>query len=590
VRESTQTWDKGDRPVRLSVLGILIFALSSLQTRGESYLVELRDGSKLVGELTNQAFPLRSVIGKVELPAKHLDSIEFQADQETATIYCTNGDRLQGALGIDAIGLDTIIGKLKLPLATIRKLSPRIPIDNAGLILHYSFDADEPTSVADLSGGKHPGKPHNVSFSDNGVRGRAVHFPGRDTFIQAGDLGRVEEGTICFWMNPDEVSNSRAVLSSDFARGGYCIRFEEATGGEFSAGELTRYCNAMFTRTLIARNWFHVAFAWDRTEAWGYLDGTQRFQVTHTRPGVPGLNMNLSDFVIGRGYSTEDNRTWKGLVDEFRVFRRRLAPEEIATLCAKEGTRVRTDKESRERRASRDEQAQFVDSQRRPSRGLTTGLALYYDFDSEEDGKMIDRSGKGNHGKIVGAKLVRDGVRGGACSFDGNACIDAGDILNLTDDSRRTVCAWVKAAPITAVSGWSALVSKSPEQSPWPGWGLSVNANSRAAPGISFGYPANLGASSEAAVFDNRWHFVCAIFELDKEATRLLVYVDGEPSDFSEATGPHGSALTVSPLTIGRRTPGGGGGLVGQLDELRIYTRSLAASEIAELYRAREAR
>ncbi|MFC1460971.1 hypothetical protein ACFLQR_00440 [Verrucomicrobiota bacterium] len=51
--------------------------------------------------------------------------------------------------------------------------------------------------------------------------------------------------------------------------------------------------------------------------------------------------------------------------------------------------------------------------------GLKKGLIVYYSFDKNEKGKVIDKSGKENHGKVHGAKWIAKGQVGGAFEFDG---------------------------------------------------------------------------------------------------------------------------------------------------------------------------
>ena len=47
------------------------------------------------------------------------------------------------------------------------------------------------------------------------------------------------------------------------------------------------------------------------------------------------------------------------------------------------------------------------------------GLVLHYSFDRDENDKVTDKSGKGNHGEVNGAKWTAKGKVGGAYEFDG---------------------------------------------------------------------------------------------------------------------------------------------------------------------------
>ena len=75
-----------------------------------------------------------------------------------------------------------------------------------------------------------------------------------------------------------------------------------------------------------------------------------------------------------------------------------------------------------------------------------TELVLYYSFDNDTDGKVVDGSGKGNDGEARGARLV-EGHSGKARAFDGKrSCIRVPKSASL-DPSKKPLLveAWVKA-------------------------------------------------------------------------------------------------------------------------------------------------
>jgi hypothetical protein len=76
---------------------------------------------------------------------------------------------------------------------------------------------------------------------------------------------------------------------------------------------------------------------------------------------------------------------------------------------------------------------------------LREGLVLYYTFDKDKGDKVTDKSGKGNDGKVHGAKWTDRGKVGGAYGFHGPAdFIDVGKPL-LSTSGDWTVSLWVKA-------------------------------------------------------------------------------------------------------------------------------------------------
>ena len=80
---------------------------------------------------------------------------------------------------------------------------------------------------------------------------------------------------------------------------------------------------------------------------------------------------------------------------------------------------------------------------------LRRGLVLYYDFDKDGGDKVTDKSGKGNHGKVHGAKWLKNarGIGNAAYEFDhkgGNTYIEIPDAPSL-NPKQLTVAVWVMA-------------------------------------------------------------------------------------------------------------------------------------------------
>ncbi|MGD9874317.1 MAG: LamG domain-containing protein [Kiritimatiellia bacterium] len=203
---------------------------------------------------------------------------------------------------------------------------------NDGLILYYSFDNQVSGPVTDLSGNGHPGAVYGATFTSNGHCGAAAHFNGNRSYILAGNLGYVPEGTISFWMNADVLENSRNVFTTEYAGWDDCMKFESAADGSFVVGALPIV--GWYTTSLSASNWNHVVFSWTKTNAWGYFNGEKKFDLSHSGVYPPGINLNLNNVAVGNGYSTALNRYWKGMVDEVRIYNRALDPQEIADLCS----------------------------------------------------------------------------------------------------------------------------------------------------------------------------------------------------------------------------------------------------------------
>ena len=78
---------------------------------------------------------------------------------------------------------------------------------------------------------------------------------------------------------------------------------------------------------------------------------------------------------------------------------------------------------------------------------LRQGLVLYYPFDKDEDGKVIDTSGKKTEGEVRGAKWTSQGKVGGAYRFSGGTdhiLVDSPALRKSSSDS-FSVAVWLYA-------------------------------------------------------------------------------------------------------------------------------------------------
>ncbi len=90
-----------------------------------------------------------------------------------------------------------------------------------------------------------------------------------------------------------------------------------------------------------------------------------------------------------------------------------------------------------------------------PQRGTATqkppekGLVLYFSFDRDEGGKVTDKSGKGNHGTVLGARYTPGGKNGGAYSLSGsNDHITVPNSGSLEIRDKLTLAVWVNLASL----------------------------------------------------------------------------------------------------------------------------------------------
>ena len=213
------------------------------------------------------------------------------------------------------------------------------------------------------------------------------------------------------------------------------------------------------------------------------------------------------------------------------------------------------------------------------------GLVLHYTFDNPATGgKIIDTSGSGNDGWVVGAAWKHDRRRGGVYQFHPpNQYIDVPNDASL-NPSNLTLAAWIK----TSGRGdtWRRIFDKS-----WTnGYALSIGGGYTRGNhylGCAVIEIARTGlANSDLPVTDGQWHHVAVTYNGSEEA----MYVDGvhqhRVAHWLGAVPTNSYNLTIG---MNRVDPNPkynevGSSFDGLMDEAMIFNRALSPAEIERLF------
>jgi len=202
----------------------------------------------------------------------------------------------------------------------------------------------------------------------------------------------------------------------------------------------------------------------------------------------------------------------------------------------------------------------------------TVGLVAWYPF----DGDARDRSGNGHHGKVRHAELTRDrfGRPGHAYGFLGNGNIVIEPPPRRTPNQPLTVSAWANYAGIAA--GWLNNVIVSQDDGVTRTFQL-VSVSRHLACLIAG--KQDLYVTSHVRANPHAWYHVVTTFD----GKQHELYVDGVRV---ASVAGHLPASNVQRFVIGSRdTDERWSYFNGSLDDIRIYNRALAHSEVKTLYR-----
>ena len=208
------------------------------------------------------------------------------------------------------------------------------------------------------------------------------------------------------------------------------------------------------------------------------------------------------------------------------------------------------------------------------------GLILYFSFDAEEDGFVIDETGGGNDGIINGAEIAADEVVHGKGSLlcDANADgVTVDSFKELEEYTDNSYLFWLNFI-VANSGGWDQIIAKKApgsDRSPgiWTCNRVTLHIHYRFNPGNAGSLCVGPeGEGDEFGIGD--WHHIAGV----KEGNQFKFYIDGEVVD--EQTVPADHAQGTEKLYIGQT---GYNSAKFYMDELFIYDRAVSAAEVTNI-------
>ncbi len=309
-------------------------------------VVDLSDGSRIMGLPTRETIPFQSSLAKMNIPLKAISTIHFKNNHETVKISFHNGDQLQGVLNLDAIEVTTLFGKVSINMEHIASLrvssnGPLAVSSLNGLILYFSFDNDEGELVTDQSDKENRGKVVGAKNTSDGKKGGAYRFDGT-AGIHVSNLDFSSgKYTVSGWIRTD-----RKAVAEDWRM--WIGKLHPSTGGPFElylgdgreagGGNGPGFTGWNSGIGIIGLNSSSLNFhdgKWHMTTA-TYEKGSQKLyadgDLVATGAYSGSLPSNSTDVVIGGMDFGPYHHPWIGDIDEVMIFNRALSAEEVKSL------------------------------------------------------------------------------------------------------------------------------------------------------------------------------------------------------------------------------------------------------------------
>jgi hypothetical protein len=219
------------------------------------------------------------------------------------------------------------------------------------------------------------------------------------------------------------------------------------------------------------------------------------------------------------------------------------------------------------------------------------GVVGYWSFNENADGGVADYAGRELDGTMFG---VGDGGQPGGpvnvigTFFRGLRFDGLDDYVAVPDDpafdfgeGTFALEAWVQTndtcvTEVVFVSRWT------------PGmlWFISCwasegqAAGGRAVIGLRDSENFAVSFAGSTVINDGAWHHIIGV----RENQRVVLYVDGQPDDFRDASFFGNFDADGFAVNFGRLNAGDGRYAAATLDEVRVWSRALAGADVARLY------
>ncbi|SFB01718.1 alpha-1,2-mannosidase, putative [Lentibacillus halodurans] len=301
--------DNGDWKYKDEVEQVPVFDISELTTPA------IEPGEEAVMSVNVENIGLLSGDKAIDfyLDGEHIETKTVTLDPgDSKTVRFTIGDV---ALGLHNVKIGELTGLLKAL--------------HDGPVLSLSFENESDQTVEDASPYGHDGTIHGDASYAEGIIGNALQLNDGWVEIPSAELLNGHDAfTIGFWVNLENADTDQKIIGKTAIGDGYVLG---ADGGLYP--EIWDDNGSRFTfnnGSIPSNEWTHLALTWKQnSRVIGYINGEE---VASVAAGSSPIKPNDNPLIIGGAPWGPEGLQTNGLVDEIRMYKEALSPEEIQQL------------------------------------------------------------------------------------------------------------------------------------------------------------------------------------------------------------------------------------------------------------------
>jgi hypothetical protein len=222
-------------------------------------------------------------------------------------------------------------------------------------------------------------------------------------------------------------------------------------------------------------------------------------------------------------------------------------------------------------------------TQRAAVSDFNSSLVAHYTFD---DGTATDASGKGNNGTVNGAAQTTGKVGGGALQFDGVGSVvtvsqsPSLDTIYNNGGGGMSVSFWVRLNTLPSDADVLSLGYGSDTE-----WSVRIRSD-RIYVGVNYDGATDLSDRFSNQVSVGTWSHFVMTWNGGSSQSDLTLYKDGSIQTYDYGSNGAGNPVDNPHeyMLIGSSYYPSTAALDGVLDDVRVYSKVLSASEISQLY------